>query len=152
MEIKTLDEQAAVQALAALAQPLRLRVFRALVVAGPQGLTPGDLALQLDVANTTLSFHLKELMHAGLVEQERSGRNLIYCTAFERMNALIGFLTAHCCGGQPCTDTPAACEPSCAPKKTRSVVPRKLPAPIRAGTKSAASRKPSPIPTQRGSK
>jgi ArsR family transcriptional regulator len=97
-----MKEQAAVKALAALAQPVRLRVFRALVVAGPQGLTPGDLAVQLAVAATTLSFHLKELMHADLVSQERDGRHLIYRAAFEHMNGLLGYLTEHCCQGQAC--------------------------------------------------
>lgn len=66
-----------VRTLAALAE-VRLRVFRALVVAGPAGLTPGDLAARLEVAPNTLSFHLKELSHAGLISQERQGRNLIY--------------------------------------------------------------------------
>lgn len=65
-------------ALAALAQSSRLGIFRALVQAGPAGLTPGDLSAQLEVAGNTLSFHLKELMHADLVSQERAGRNLIY--------------------------------------------------------------------------
>jgi ArsR family transcriptional regulator len=97
-----MEEKNVVTALAALAQPVRLRVFRALVVAGPSGLTPGDLAVQLEVAATTLSFHLKELMHAGLVTQEREGRNLIYRAAFDCMNDLLGYLTEHCCQGQPC--------------------------------------------------
>ncbi|MEK6667481.1 MAG: metalloregulator ArsR/SmtB family transcription factor [Pseudomonadota bacterium] len=97
-----MDEKAVVVALSALAQPVRLRVFRALVVAGPQGLTPGDLAAQLEVAATTLSFHLKELMYADLVSQERDGRHLIYRAAFEHMSDLLGYLTEHCCQGQPC--------------------------------------------------
>lgn len=97
-----MEEQNVVKSLAALAQPVRLRVFRALVVAGPQGLTPGDLAAQLEVAATTLSFHLKELMYADLVSQERDGRHLIYRAAFEHMNDLLGYLTEHCCQGQPC--------------------------------------------------
>ena len=63
---------------AGLAQPMRLRVFRALVGAGPQGMTPGALAAMLDVPASTLSFHLKELIHAGLAPQQRDGRNLIY--------------------------------------------------------------------------
>ncbi|MBU2284906.1 MAG: helix-turn-helix domain-containing protein, partial [Gammaproteobacteria bacterium] len=88
--------------LAALAQPVRLRVFRALVVAGPAGLTPGVLSEQLEVAPTSLSFHLKELTHAGLVSQERDGRNLIYRASFDRMNALLGYLTENCCEGQAC--------------------------------------------------
>jgi DNA-binding transcriptional ArsR family regulator len=101
-----MEEQNVVIALAALAQPVRLRVFRALVVAGPQGLTPGALSANLDVAATTLSFHLKELMHADLVTQERDGRHLIYRAAFDRMTALLGYLTEHCCAGQPCSTTP----------------------------------------------
>jgi ArsR family transcriptional regulator, arsenate/arsenite/antimonite-responsive transcriptional repressor len=71
-----MDERTAVASLAALAQGMRLRVFRALVGAGPEGLTPGALAATLDVAGSTLSFHLKELMHAGLVSVQRDGRNL----------------------------------------------------------------------------
>jgi ArsR family transcriptional regulator len=102
-----MEEQNVVKSLAALAQPVRLRVFRALVVAGPQGLTPGDLAAQLEVAATTLSFHLKELMYADLVSQERDGRHLIYRAAFEHMNDLLGYLTEHCCQGKPCAPTPA---------------------------------------------
>jgi len=92
-----MDEKAAVAALAALAQEMRLRVFRALVGAGPQGLTPGALAATLGVPGSTLSFHLRELMHAGLVSQQRDGRHLIYRPALERMNALLDYLTAHCC-------------------------------------------------------
>jgi DNA-binding transcriptional ArsR family regulator len=97
-----MKETEAVLALAALAQGMRLRVFRALVGAGPEGLTPGDLAALLDVAPSTLSFHLKELMHAGLVTQERDGRNLIYRPALARMNGLLGYLTDHCCQGRGC--------------------------------------------------
>ena len=92
-----MDEKAAVAALAALAQGMRLRVFRALVGAGPQGLTPSALAATLDVPGSTLSFHLKELMHAGLVSQERDGRHLIYRPELARMDALLAYLTAHCC-------------------------------------------------------
>lgn len=101
-----MEESDAVAALAALAQSMRLRVFRALVGAGPQGLTPGDLATLLGVAGSTLSFHLKELMHAGLVTQERDGRNLIYRPAIGQMNDLLAYLSAHCCQGQPCGGNP----------------------------------------------
>ena len=86
---------------------MRLRVFRALVGAAPQGLTPGALSALLDVPASTLSFHLKELMHAGLVAQQRDGRNLIYSPSIERMNALLGYLTAHCCQGADCGVVPA---------------------------------------------
>ncbi len=97
-----MEEKAAVAALAALAQPLRLRVFRALVGAGPEGLTPGALAAMLDIAASTLSFHLKELVHAGLVTVDRDGRNLIYRPALAQMDALLGYLTDHCCMGETC--------------------------------------------------
>jgi ArsR family transcriptional regulator, arsenate/arsenite/antimonite-responsive transcriptional repressor len=92
-----MDEQSAVLSLAALAQGMRLRIFRALVGAGPVGLTPGALAATLDVPGSTLSFHLKELMHAGLVSQQRDGRHLIYRPSLAQMNALMVYLTAHCC-------------------------------------------------------
>jgi len=91
-----------VHALAALAQPIRLQVFRALVVAGTEGMTPSALVEAIGVPATSLSFHLKELMHAGLITQERLGRNLIYRAAVDRMNALLGYLTENCCQGQAC--------------------------------------------------
>jgi ArsR family transcriptional regulator len=103
-----MEETDAVRSLAALAQAVRLRLFRALVVAGPEGLTPTVLAEQLDVASNTLSFHLKELLHAGLVTQERQGRNLIYRASFATMNALLGYLTENCCEGAACSTTDAA--------------------------------------------
>ena len=96
-----------VKALAALAQASRLEIFRALVVAGTEGLTPSALSEALGVAPNTLSFHLKELTHAGLVAQERAGRNLIYRAQFDRMNALIGYLTENCCQGQVCLPSAA---------------------------------------------
>jgi DNA-binding transcriptional ArsR family regulator len=89
-------------ALAALAQPVRLQVFRALVVSGQAGLTPGMMAEALDIPTNTLSFHLKELSHAGLVTQERSSRHIIYRAAYDRMNALLGYLTENCCAGASC--------------------------------------------------
>ena len=92
-----MDETQAVLALAALAQGMRLRIFRTLVGAGPQGLTPGTLALTLGVPGSTLSFHLKELVHAGLVSQEREGRNLHCRPSLQQMQALMVYLTAHCC-------------------------------------------------------
>ena len=97
-----MEQDDVVRSLAALAQPMRLRTFRALVVAGPQGLTPTALCEMLAVAPNTLSFHLKELLHAQLVSQQRDGRFLIYRAAFDRMNGLLGYLTAHCCQGAGC--------------------------------------------------
>jgi ArsR family transcriptional regulator len=107
-----MEENDVIRALGALAHELRLRVFRMLVVAGPDGLTPGAIATQLDIPNATLSFHLKELMHAGLVTQERDGRSLIYRAAYERMNGVLGFLTENCCQGAACLD-PAATSCRC---------------------------------------
>jgi DNA-binding transcriptional ArsR family regulator len=97
-----MNEKSAVSALAALAQEARLRVFRALVGAGPAGMTPSALSALLDIPGSTLSFHLKELMHAGLVSVEREGRNLHYRPALDQMNALLAYLTDHCCMGQSC--------------------------------------------------
>lgn len=97
-----MTETEVVRALAALAQPVRLQVFRALVIAGPQGMTPSTMAEGLGIAASSLSFHLKELAHAGLVTQERASRNLIYRAAFDRMNGLLGYLTQNCCQGGVC--------------------------------------------------
>lgn len=102
-----MEESLAVVSLAALAQPLRLRVFRALVGAGPEGMNPGNLATMLDAPPSTLSFHLKELVHAGMVTQQRDGRNLIYRASLDRMAALMDYLTAHCCLGAGCEELPA---------------------------------------------
>lgn len=96
-----------VKALAALAQLSRLEVFRKLVVAGEPGLTPSELAEAVGVAANTLSFHLKELVHAQLITQERSGRNLIYRARFDQMNALLAYLSQNCCQGQECAVQPA---------------------------------------------
>lgn len=102
-----MEEKAAIVSLAALAQPMRLRIFRALVGAGPQGMTPGALSAMLDVPASTLSFHLKGLTHSGLVTQERESRNLIYRPAIDQMNDLLAYLTAHCCQGAVCEITAA---------------------------------------------
>ena len=97
-----MESIAVVKALAALAQTSRLEIFRSLVVAGDAGLTPGVLAESLGVAPATLSFHLKELVHADLVSQERLGRNLIYRAQYDRMGAVLAYLTQNCCQGQAC--------------------------------------------------
>ena len=104
---RLIDEGTAVKALAALAQPQRLRAFRALVVAGEDGLTPGALAETLGIGASALSFHLKELTHAGLASSEPRGRNLIYRAAYAEMNAVLAYLTQHCCQGNACEIAPA---------------------------------------------
>ena len=103
-----MEDHDVIRALSALAHPARLRVFRALVVAGPRGMTPGVMAEGSGIPPATLSFHLKELMNARLVTQERQSRNLVYRASFERMNALLGYLTANCCRGEECLDHKAA--------------------------------------------
>ena len=97
-----MEEKDVVRALAALAQPVRLRVFRALVIAGQGGMTPGTMAEGLGIPGNSLSFHLKELMGAGLVTQERSSRNLIYRAAYDQMSGLLGYLADNCCQGDAC--------------------------------------------------
>ncbi len=104
-----MNAQNVIRALAALAQEVRLRVFRALVVAGPEGMTPGALAAALAVAPTSLSFHLKELTNAGLLMQSREGRNLIYRADYACMGDLMAYLTENCCRGTPCAEAAPSC-------------------------------------------
>ena len=98
-----MEAKSIVQALAALAHESRLAVFRALVQAGPDGLPAGQIATLLAVPPSSLSFHLKELAHAGLVRSRQEGRFIIYCASFETMNGLLAYLTENCCGGRPCS-------------------------------------------------
>ena len=102
-----MEEQSVLKALTALSQAHRLRVFRALVVAGQAGLTPGQITEAQQIPAATLSFHLKELVQAGLLTQERQGRSLIYRADFAQMNALLAFLTENCCQGDACAATPS---------------------------------------------
>lgn len=124
-----MEEKQAVASLAALAQPVRLRVFRALVGAGPEGLNPGALGSLLGVAPSTLSFHLKELMHAALVQQERDGRNLIYRASLDHMGELMDYLAAHCCLGAGCDELTVAgnSEPEAVRHAARAKTPQAAP-------------------------
>ena len=112
-----MEEKAVIASLAALAQSMRLRIFRTLVGAGPQGMTPGELSAALDVPGSTLSLHLKELTYAGLVSQEREGRNLIYRPSVEQMNALLAYLTARCCQSVDCAATASSGGPIPRPER-----------------------------------
>ena len=94
--------EAAVLSLAALAQDSRLAVFRLLVQAGPEGLAAGEIAERLGIPASTLSFHMKALSHAGLVESRQESRFVFYSANFEAMNSLLGYLSENCCGGRPC--------------------------------------------------
>ena len=119
-----METKDAVIALAALAQASRLAVFRILVQAGPAGLSAGQVSEFTGIPPSSLSFHLKELSHAGLAESRQDGRFVIYTARYERMNALLGFLTDNCCGGNPCTPAP-----KCAVKPaTKKPASRKEPA------------------------
>jgi ArsR family transcriptional regulator len=107
-----MNTRAVLAALAALAQESRLAVFRLLIQAGPSGLAASRIAEHLHIAPSSLSFHLKELTHAGLLVAKQDGRFVIYSADVNVMNGLIGFLTENCCGGVPCGAAPAvACGP-----------------------------------------
>ncbi len=101
-----MEDKYVIKALAALAQPNRLHIFRALVVKGSDGLTPALMAEEMGMPANTLSFHLKELMNADLITQERSGRNLIYRAQYDRMNAVLSYLSQNCCQGEVCEVSP----------------------------------------------
>lgn len=103
----------AVAALAALAQESRLAVFRLLVQAGPHGLAAGQIARRLAIAPSSLSFHLKELSHAGMITSRQEGRSVIYVAGFNTMTRLLAYLSENCCGGNPCLPVSASvCAPT----------------------------------------
>ena len=105
-----MDTKNAVIILSSLAQEARLEIFRLLVQAGTQGLAAGDIAARLDMPASTLSFHLKELAHAGLVKSLQSGRFIYYSAAFDVMNGLLAFLTENCCAGAQDCCVSALCQ------------------------------------------
>lgn len=127
----------AVIALVALAQDTRLAIFRLLVEAGPAGIPAGGIAAKLGIAAPTLSFHLKELAHAGLVEAEPQGRFIVYRADFDVMNALVGYLTANCCRAS------GACTPDCVPVDVAACVPTTQP------RRRASTRTPAPATSRR---
>ena len=102
----------AITALGALAQETRLDVFRLLVMQGPVGLPAGVIADRLAVLPASLTFHLQQLVHAGLITQRRLGRQLIYSAEYGTMNELLAYLTENCCGRD------AVCPPACNPADT----------------------------------
>jgi len=117
-KLETMKAKEAITALSALASESRLAVYRLLVKRGPEGYTPSELARRLDIPAPTLSFHLKGLVQAGLVVNRREARNLFYSPNFERMNALVGFLTENCCSlaDKVCG---TSCEPQSVPAEAR---------------------------------
>ena len=112
-----MDERQALAAFAALAQEHRLRLVRALVTVGPDGLASGVLAEAVGVSAATVSHHLKELSHSGLVASRREGRSIIYTAAYPALSDLIAFLLKDCCQGHPevCTPALAALATCCPP-------------------------------------
>lgn len=107
----------AIKALAALSQETRLAIYRLLVQQGPEGLAVGAIAQRIDVAGATLSFHLKEMAHAGLVTTRQDGRFIFYSANYAVMNGLMGYLTENCCQGQDCMPD---CAPAVAPQRKRA--------------------------------
>jgi ArsR family transcriptional regulator, arsenate/arsenite/antimonite-responsive transcriptional repressor len=106
-----MDQKHAIAALSALAQETRLELFRLLVARGPAGLSAGVIAEELNVMPSSLSFHLQQLVHAGLITQRRLSRQLIYSAEYGTMNELMAYLTENCCGR-------GACVPVCNPADT----------------------------------
>jgi ArsR family transcriptional regulator, arsenate/arsenite/antimonite-responsive transcriptional repressor len=100
----------AVKALSALAQETRLSLFRLLVQTGEPSLSAGQIAKELSIPNATLSFHLKELSHAGLITARQESRFIYYSANFKAMNELLGFLTENCCAGNPCGTETVCCD------------------------------------------
>jgi ArsR family transcriptional regulator len=96
-----MEKKIAIAALAALAQGTRLDIFRLLVRTGVEGLPPGQISERLGLPAATLSFHLKQLRHAGLLTFRREGRSLIYVAEYDAMNGLLAYLTENCCQGEP---------------------------------------------------
>jgi DNA-binding transcriptional ArsR family regulator len=109
----------AVTQLAALAQESRLNIFRLLVVAGTDGLTPGKISEELGIPAATLSFHLKELSRAELIYARQESRYIHYSANYQQMNQLLGFLTEKCCAGKSCELKPATAAKGSSPKPKR---------------------------------
>ena len=108
-----METKDAIAALTALGHGTRLAAFRLLVEAGPAGRMAGDIGQALDVPGATLSFHLKELVHAGLVESESQGRYVCYRANFQAMNGLIQYLPHNCCAGSGNAECAPVTDPAC---------------------------------------
>lgn len=113
-----MEAKQAIAALGALSHETRLAVFRLLVQRGPDGLSAGTIAQAVGLPPSSLTFHLQQLTHAGLITQRRMSRQLIYATDFAAMNALMGYLTENCCSGGG-----AVCAPVCRPETIGTMVP-----------------------------
>src|SRR4051794_37564301 len=115
----SMDAKQVIAGLGALAHETRLELFRLLVQRGPDGMSAGTIAQALGVAPSSLTFHLQQLTHAGLITQRRVSRQLIYATDFTAMNALTAYLTENCCGSG------VVCAPACRPEATGTALPER---------------------------
>ena len=126
-----MDQTAALAALSALAQENRIDAFRLLVAAGPTGMSAGAIADELHIPAPTLSFHLAQLKHAGLVTCRRESRSLIYSANYPTMNGLVGYLTENCCGGRPEACGIAVRDPDTSRSQSEGVSRHEAPARVR---------------------
>jgi ArsR family transcriptional regulator, arsenate/arsenite/antimonite-responsive transcriptional repressor len=123
---RNMELRQAVAALTALAQETRLRIFRLLVPCGETGVPAGEIAEQLDIPSATLTFHLKELVNAGLIESRREGRSIIYSLHVKGMQQLMTFLAKDCCQGQPELCVDLVCNPAVSKKRTTKSVRKSI--------------------------
>lgn len=106
-----MDTQLAVIQLSSIAQEARLRIFRLLVQVGAEGLPAGNIANTLQIPASTLSFHLKELSHSGLIHSRQVSRFIYYSANYQAMNGLLAYLTENCCTGKnDCGSIPVCVE------------------------------------------
>src|SRR4051794_10439757 len=117
-----MDERQALSAFAALSQETRLRIVRFLVKAGPDGMAAGEIADEMGVSASNVSFHLKDLEHAGMIAARREARSIIYTAEFPMLTELIQFLMKDCCAGHPEICTPALTQACCPPAAKRKRV------------------------------
>jgi ArsR family transcriptional regulator len=109
-----MDETVAIESLAALGQESRIRIFRHLIQAGPEGVAAGEIAEQLGIVPNTLSSHLGQLVHAGLIKRHREGRSIRYAADYDGVTTLLQFLMEDCCQGRPEACRPALATIACA--------------------------------------
>jgi DNA-binding transcriptional ArsR family regulator len=114
-----MNERQALSAFAAISQETRLRIMRMLVIAGHDGLAAGVIAEKADVSASNVSFHLKELEHAGLVSAKRDSRSIVYSASYDALSGLVRFLMEDCCAGHPEVCMPALAAPCCQPAAGR---------------------------------
>jgi ArsR family transcriptional regulator, arsenate/arsenite/antimonite-responsive transcriptional repressor len=112
----------AIAALGAMAQETRLEIFRLLVQRGPAGMPAGEIGAKLSLPSPTLSFHLNQLRHAGLISSHRDSRSIIYAADYGRMNRLLSYLTENCCQGDPAACAPMACAPAQAERRSNVIL------------------------------